>query len=118
MTDKVLGVIAISRNTGTGQITAVNLSEAGTIDAGTELENIELWLSYDATWNSGDNQLGSTGTFSGPDGAVTFTETWSATSSAQYLIVRGDVVSGYRRRHYRDQSFLSCYDRHSGRDTF
>ncbi len=92
--DTVLGSASIARNVTTGIVTAITLKEnSGTIDADDDLENIELWLSSDDTWDAGDNQLGSTGNFDGADGEVTFTETFDVTTTTQYLIARGDVKS-------------------------
>jgi len=94
-TDKVMGVASIVRDGGTGQVTAVTLKENnGTIDAQNELENIELWLSSDTDWDSGDEQLDSAKSFDGADGECTFTETFDVNTSTQYLIVCLDVASG------------------------
>ncbi len=92
--DTVLGSASIARNVTTSIVTAITLKEnSGTIDADDDLENIELWLSSDDTWDTGDNQLGNTGNFDGADGELTFTETFDVTTTTQYLIARGDVKS-------------------------
>jgi uncharacterized protein YjiK len=93
--DNVLGTASIVRSTGTGSVTAVTVKEnGGTINASTNMSNIELWLSSDSTWDAGDNQLDATGSFNGADGSVTFTESFNVTTATQYLIVRGDIGSG------------------------
>jgi uncharacterized protein YjiK len=94
-TDVTLGTASISRNTSSASVTAVTVKEnGGTINASTNMSNIELWLSYDNAWSADDNQLSTAGSFSGADGSITFTETFTATSGIQYLIVRGDIGSG------------------------
>jgi len=93
-TDRVMGVASIVRDGGTGQVTAVVLKDTGTIDAQSDLANIELWLSSDDTWDSGDEQLDTAKSFNGPNGECTFTETFDVYTSTQYLIVRLDVASG------------------------
>jgi uncharacterized protein YjiK len=93
--DIVLGVASLAMTSSSASVTAVTLKEnGGTISADSELANIELWLSYDASWSADDNQLDTAKTFNGTDGEATFTETFTATSGPQYLIIRGDVASG------------------------
>lgn len=90
-TNMIFGSASISRSAGTGQVTAVTIKENGTIDAATELGNFELWLSTNDSWDASDNQLGSAATFNGSD-EITFTETFSVTTTARYLIIRGNVL--------------------------
>lgn len=93
--DVILGASSIVGSLGGGHsVTAITLKEnSGTIDASSEMSDIELWLSDDQTWDVGDNQLGTTQNFSGVDGEITFTETFSIATTPKYLIVRGDINS-------------------------
>lgn len=91
-TDIVMGVASISRSTGTGQVTAVTLKEnSGTIDADTEMANIELWVSSNQTWEDTDEKLETDKTFDGVDGECTFTENFDVTETTKYLIIRADI---------------------------
>jgi len=93
--DTVLGSISIVRNVSTGSVTAVTIKEnGGTIDAQNDMENIELWLSSDDSWDAGDEQIGTTSNFDGADGEITFSESFNVSTTTQYLIVRGDIKSG------------------------
>jgi hypothetical protein len=89
-TDAVIGSASIVASTGSHSVTAVRLEETGTINAANDLSNIELWLSSDDTWDAGDNQLSTAQTFDGSNFA-TFTETFTVTTTPQYLIARLDV---------------------------
>jgi len=95
-TDNLLGVASIVMTSGTGSVTAVTIKEnGGSIDAENELENVELWLSSDKTWDADDTQLDTAKNFTGGvDGTCTFNESFDVTTTTQYLIVRLDVKSG------------------------
>ena len=91
----VMGAFSIVTDYGTSSVTAVVLKDTGTIDATNELENVELWLSSDKTWDADDTQLDTAKNFTGGvDGTCTFSASFDVTTTTQYLIVRLDVKSG------------------------
>ncbi len=93
----VMGAFSIVTDYGTSSVTAVVLKDTGTIDATNELENVELWLSSDKTWDADDTQLDTAKNFTGGvDGTCTFSPSpsFDVTTTTQYLIVRLDVKSG------------------------
>lgn len=92
----VMGVAAVvSTSAGTG-VKSTTIEESGTINAGTNLKDTELWLSNDPNWDSGDNQLESTKDFSDLDGELTFTEDFTLGTETKYLIIRSSVAAETR----------------------
>jgi len=90
--NNTMGSASIVKGSGTGQVTAVTLKEnGGSVDAAADLDEIELWLSDDDSWDAGDNLLGTAQEFDGADGECTFTESFDVNTTTQYLIARLDV---------------------------
>ena len=99
-THNVMGSVSVAHSVSTDTVTAVTLKEnGGTVDAQNELANVELWLSSDDTWDSGDNRLDVAKSFDGTDGECTFTEAFQVGTTTQYLIVRLDVLSSATTGH-------------------
>lgn len=95
------GSFVVTEYVGSRDVTSVTLSENGTIDGSTEVENVKLFYENDTTapydcasvsYNGTESQFGSTDTngFSGADGISTFTGTSAnvtTTSSLCFYVV-------------------------------
>lgn len=103
-------VVQDSSMNDTHAITEVVLTENGTVDASTGLENVELYYEYDVSapydcasesYGGGETQYGLTaaGGFSGPDGTATFAGSVTASGTQAVCLyavldVTGDALSG------------------------
>ncbi|GMQ95000.1 MAG: hypothetical protein BMS9Abin13_110 [Patescibacteria group bacterium] len=100
------GTFAITENTSSRNVTGITITENGTVNASTNLDNIKLQYDLDTTapydcasesWASGDSQFGATDTdgFSAANGTSAFTGT-AAISTTQTMCVYAvlDVLSG------------------------
>ncbi len=93
-TDFYVGsAFVITENVSTRNVTSITISENGTVDAQTDLDNIELHYDLDTTapydcasdsYTGGEAQFGSTDTdgFSGPNGTSTFTGSVSISTTS------------------------------------
>ncbi len=98
------GVFIIERAGGNRTVTDITISESGTIDAQTNVDNIELWYDMDSAsdcsgvaYDGDETQFGTTDTdgFSGPDGTATFSGTQTVNNSntmCVYVVL--DVTTG------------------------
>jgi len=92
-TGNIMGSMSVIVDSGTVSVTAVTVRQHGSINGNTQLANVKLWLNSTDNTLTGATQIGSTGTFDA-NGNVTFTGTFTVTTSLQYLIVTTDVLSG------------------------
>ncbi len=104
-TDKHIGGMftATTTDDGNATMTAVTITEYGSVNAQTGLDNIELWYDLDTSspyncaglsYSGDETQFGSTSTFSGPNGTSTFTDAVqisSTTAMCMYVVL--DVTS-------------------------
>ncbi|MDA8596744.1 hypothetical protein N9L26_00200 [Candidatus Pacebacteria bacterium] len=101
------GTFILTRPSGSNEnLTDITITERGTIDAQTNLDNIEVWYDIDASpaydcsaesYNGDEIQFGATDTdgFSGPDGTSSFSDSVSVRTNRTfcgYVVV--DVSSG------------------------
>jgi hypothetical protein len=99
------GAFTIAENTSSRNVTRITISESGTIDASTKLENVRLQYDLDNTapyncasevYDVGDTQFGVTDSdgFSGPNGTSTFNGTVAiSTTTTMCVYVVLDVLS-------------------------
>jgi hypothetical protein len=100
------GMFVIKDGTGEHTITSITITETGTIDAQTDLDNIELWYDLDTsfpydcaseTYTDGATQFGATDTdgFSSANGVSTFSGSAGiSTSTTMCAYVVLDIGSG------------------------
>lgn len=90
------GKFVITENYKSQDVTSVTITETGTIDASTQLSNVELFYEMDTLWpyncasvsyDGGESPFGSTDVdgFSGPNGSSTFTGTSVTVSTTSAL---------------------------------
>jgi len=99
------GGFSITEGDSSRNITGITITEYGTVDAQTDLDNIKLYYDLDSSspydcaseqYDAGsDSQFGSTSTFSGTNGTSTFTGSVGiSTSTTMCVYVVLDVGSG------------------------
>lgn len=97
---------AISERTAGRNVTAITMSEAGSVGADVGLTNVRLYYELDTTapytcdgvtFSGSESQYGATSTFSGVDGSITFTDNVSITpTQALCVFVVVDVTAATR----------------------
>ena len=97
-TNECVGTFVIKHHIGSCNVTGITITEQGTVNAQTNLDNIKIFYEFDTTtpydcasedYGGSESQFGSTDTdgFSGANGTSTFTGSSAAISTTQSMCV-------------------------------